>query len=356
VLAERPYALAGAPATDSDVLSRADRLESAPFAVRQAARQIEALARQVLGPPTRVVDDLAMRRALLAGYPDRLARRRAAGSDRLLLASGHGAVLGRESGVRMGDLLLAIEVTAGPGGPGSEALVRMASRVERDWLVPVEREVVHRFDAETGSVRAFERSVWGGLVISDRVVAPDPAAAAEILLGEMRRRGPDAETQALLRRARFAALELDADTLMRRAVEGRSRLADVDVPANVPGSVRAALDRLAPERLAVPSGRSVALDYREDGAVVASVKLQELFGMGESPRFGPRQQAVTIELLAPNGRPVQTTRDLRGFWDRTYPEVKKELRGRYPKHPWPDDPWTARPTHRTKARRDAPRR
>ena len=85
-------------------------------------------------------------------------------------------------------------------------------------------------------------------------------------------------------------------------------------------------------------------------SVSVSVKLQELFGLAETPRIGPRQEPVLLLLLAPNARPVQTTRDLRSFWERTYPEVRKELRGRYPKHPWPEDPWTATPTARTKRR------
>ena len=82
----------------------------------------------------------------------------------------------------------------------------------------------------------------------------------------------------------------------------------------------------------------------------AAVKLQELFGLAESPRLGPRQEPVVFELLAPNGRPVQKTRDLRSFWTTIYQEVRKELRGRYPRHPWPEDPWTAPATHRTKPR------
>ncbi len=82
--------------------------------------------------------------------------------------------------------------------------------------------------------------------------------------------------------------------------------------------------------------------------MTASVKLQELFGLQESPKLGASRVPVTFELLAPNGRPVQTTRDLRSFWNNTYPEVRKELRGRYPKHPWPEDPWTAEATARTK--------
>jgi ATP-dependent helicase HrpB len=81
------------------------------------------------------------------------------------------------------------------------------------------------------------------------------------------------------------------------------------------------------------------------------VKLQELFGLAETPRIGPRREPVRFVLLAPNGRPVQITRDLRSFWDRTYPDVRKELRARYPKHPWPEDPWTATPTARTVRKR-----
>ena len=92
------------------------------------------------------------------------------------------------------------------------------------------------------------------------------------------------------------------------------------------------------------------LEYHEDGTVSASVKLQEVFGLAETPRIGPRREPVLLALTAPNGRPVQLTRDLRSFWDRTYPEVRKELRGRYPKHPWPEDPWTAPPTARTTKR------
>ena len=102
----------------------------------------------------------------------------------------------------------------------------------------------------------------------------------------------------------------------------------------------------------MPSGRGVRVEYAEDGSVSASVRLQELFGLAETPRVGPRRVPVLLALLAPNGRPVQLTRDLRSFWGRTYPEVRKELRGRYPKHPWPEDPWRAVPAARPKRRRE----
>jgi ATP-dependent helicase HrpB len=140
---------------------------------------------------------------------------------------------------------------------------------------------------------------------------------------------------------------------------------------------RKLLDAAAPDTLTVPSGMTRKLDYGrlhagscEDaaaGALVSAtnasaqgvpspalaVKLQELFGLAETPRIANGRVPVTLHLLSPAGRPIQVTQDLRGFWDRTYPEVRKELKGRYPKHPWPDDPWTAIPTHRAKPRRQS---
>ena len=98
------------------------------------------------------------------------------------------------------------------------------------------------------------------------------------------------------------------------------------------------------------AGELLRLSTTATEPIAASVKLQELFGLAETPKIGPRRQPVVFSLLAPNGRPVQVTSDLRSFWERTYPEVRKELRGRYPKHPWPDDPWTAEPTARAKRR------
>jgi ATP-dependent helicase HrpB len=151
----------------------------------------------------------------------------------------------------------------------------------------------------------------------------------------------------LVRRLRFATREIDFRVLVRDAAARAARLDEIDPAAVLPRSILSDLSRLAPDGLVVPSGSTVRLEYREDGSVSAAVKLQELFGLAETPRLGPRQEPVVFELLAPNGRPVQVTRDLRSFWARTYPEVRKELRARYPKHPWPEDPWTATPTKRT---------
>jgi ATP-dependent helicase HrpB len=227
----------------------------------------------------------------------------------------------------------------------------MASRIERDWIAPTRRDVEHRFDGHAGVVRAAERAFYLDLVIRETPVAPDPEAAAAILAAVLLERGLGDEATAFLRRVRFAGLDLDAEDLVRLACAGRATLpARLDLGAHLPPAARRDLERRAPETMPLPSGRSARLDYREDGGVGAAVKLQELFGLAETPRIGPRGEPVVFELLAPNGRPVQTTRDLRSFWETTYPEVRRELRGRYPRHPWPEDPWTATPTHRTTRR------
>jgi len=360
----RPSGSGDTPTTDSDVLLAADRLREAPPGVRSAARELEDLVgpgipssgshagRRAPGRrtpnPDDEPDDERLLRALLAGFPDRVARRRETGSSRLVLSSGTGALLGRESGVREGELLVALEVTGGVAGSAAEAVVRVASRVEREWLEGVRSDVVHRFDEASGSVRALAQDWYDRLLLGERPVPPDIEAAASVLARVLESRGLGEEAERLQRRLRVAGLEADPHAAVVAACRGRTTLPSLDEPERWldPGT-RSRLDRLAPERLGLPSGRTCALDYREDGSVVAAVKLQELFGLGETPRIGPRQAPVVFELLAPNGRPVQTTRDLRGFWERTYPEVRKELRGRYPRHPWPEDPWTAEPTHRT---------
>jgi ATP-dependent helicase HrpB len=349
----RPAVGGDAPTTDSDVLSAADRLGEAPPGVKAAARELAgALPADPSSPAAAgAPQDDALLRALLAGFPDRVARRRERGSARLVLASGAGALLGRESGVREGDLLVALEVAGGAAGAASEPLVRLASRVEREWLSGVRTEVVHRLDEESGSVRAFAQDWYERLLLAERPVAPHPDAAASLLVEALERRGLGEAAVRLRRRLHVAGLEADLHAAVVEACRGRTRLPELGEPDRwLDPGLRRQLDRLAPERIPLPSGRTAPLDYREDGSVVAAAKLQELFGLSETPRIGPRKVPVVFELLAPNARPVQTTRDLRSFWERTYPDVRKELRGRYPRHPWPEDPWTAEPTHRAKRR------
>ena len=336
-------------ATTSDLISAIDDWQSMPAHVRRASEQIANITRQ-LGLNGQPVDELAFRRAILAGYPDRVGRRRAERSREVLLASGAGATMAPESGVVDGEYLVAVDLSA-PSGSDAGPLIRMASLVERDWLTPQSVEVVHRFDRSSGTVKAVELEKYGALPIAERPAPVLPDVAARMLAEAWLERGPRDEDLDWLRRLKFAGRALDLPQLVERAARSARSLDAIHIVSAAPAEIARALDREAPEYLAVPSGRHVRLEYGDDGSVSAAVKLQELFGLAETPRIGPRREPVLLVLLAPNGRPVQMTRDLRSFWDRGYPEVRKELRGRYPKHPWPDDPWTATPTARAVRRR-----
>ena len=143
-------------------------------------------------------------------------------------------------------------------------------------------------------------------------------------------------------------------TLLPDLVAGRRRLSELRaIPlepllrARLGSRALRLLDEHAPAALPVPTGRDVPLRYEGDGSPVLAVKLQELFGLAETPRVAGGRVPVLLHLLSPAGRPVQVTTDLASFWSATYPAVRKELRGRYPKHPWPEDPWTAPPRRGT---------
>jgi ATP-dependent helicase HrpB len=393
ILSERHLLPPRTATTTSDLLSALDNWCDMPPHVKAVAERISDLRPQNSDSKTarlpaaqssnqseicplksEISSEASFRRAILSGYPDRVAQRREPGSGSVRLASGAGATMAPESGVRDGEFLVALDVSrhidpnvargfqprvrgpqrAAPQSPQvgapETARIRMASRVEREWLQPTASEVVHRFDKESGSVRAALVDRYDALVLAERPTSVDPELAAQLLADAWFARGPREEDGRLLRRLRFAGQDVAVASLVRTAAYGVCALDDVRIDRALAPDVARALDRDAPESLAVPSGRHVPLEYHEDGSVSASVKLQELFGLAETPRVGRQREAVVLALLAPNGRPVQVTRDLRSFWDRTYPEVRKELRGRYPKHPWPEDPWTAPPTARTTRR------
>ena len=348
LLSERHATARHVATTSSDLLSAVGEEHLVAPHVRDVARRLSDITRDT-DLATATTGDEAFLRAVFSGYPDRVAKRREAGSPRFLLASGHGAVLGRESGVRDAPFVVAVDVQAARRGEGSEATIRMASAIDPTWLEPTDIRLEHTL--ESGRVRAVERTLYGAIAIGERPATPDPDEAAHLIADAYVARGLSDEDRQLMRRLHFAGLALDLPALVRTAAGGRRSVNEIDLRGALEWSVVHDLDRHAPETLVVPSGRSTRLMYQEDGTVAAAVKLQELFGLAESPRLGPRQEPVVFELLAPNGRAVQTTRDLRSFWNTTYQDVRKELRGRYPRHPWPEDPWTAPPTARTKPRR-----
>jgi len=240
-----------------------------------------------------------------------------------------------------------------------------------------------RWDAGRQALVAQRERRFDGIVLDSRPAGRvDPALAARALADAVRMLGLDALpwTEALVQwRARACCLrawmpalglpDLSDDALLARlddwlapALAGKTRLDALGEEAfgealkgQLDWSQRERIDRLAPTRIAVPSGLERRIDYAfdaQDGALppVLAVKLQELFGLAETPRIADGRVRLTLHLLSPAGRPLQVTQDLRGFWERTYPDVRKEMKGRYPKHPWPEDPWSATATHRAKPR------
>ncbi len=300
-LLSEPIAFAGGGnvATTCDLLPLIDQFDRQPFHVKRVAAELQRLAAEALGCKTASrVPEVALRHALFTGYGDRLGKRRAVGSDRVTLASGHGASLGRESGVRDGEYLVALDVIAAERDSIAESRIRMASRVERDWIEPTSVDVEHHVDAASGRVRAARIARYDAIVLSETPIAPDRLAVGSLLRDAWLAREPDEPTTQLLRRLRFAGVAVDVPALVEQAAASANRLDEIDVAAHLPFNTKRRLDHEAPATLVVPSGRSMSLTYAEDGSVSAAVKLQELFGLAESPVLGPDRVPVRRPAVA----------------------------------------------------------
>lgn len=306
--------------------------------------------------------DEALMEAVLAAFPDRVARRRK-GND-LLLGSGGSAVLSPASVVRDREYLVAVDIEE--RRENGLPLVRLASGIEPEWLLDqFAGRVTERSGLEWN--RAAERVEEASLLLFDKLVieesrgAPrDREEAARMLaaraLDEGIARFADAEElEQFLARASFAAghssLPELGDEDVRAALaslcRGRASFSELEAAARQGGLVRALEERLAPDgrrlleeyapaRVRLPSGRHVRVNYARGQSPWVAAKLQEFFGMEESPRIGGGEVPLVIHLLAPNNRPVQTTTDLAGFWQRLYPELRRQLSRRYPRHRWPE--------------------
>ncbi len=345
-----------------------------PAAVRAVARVRRQLQRRA-GPPEGAPDDVVLR-CVLAGFPDRVCRRREAGSPRAVMVGGTGVVLAAESVVRDAELFVAVAVEGGERG--TEARVRLASAIERPWLAatfPGSVSNGRRVLYEREEARVVSRTTlcYHDLVLDERVradVAPEEVAA---VLGELAAADPFGllgtrdDVADLVARLRFLGrwmpelalpepdeLVRDAVTAFAATVRSVRELERADVGAAMTGLLsarqRAALAEQAPTHWTLPSGRRVPVVYAPDRPPIVAARIQELFGLAASPRLAGGRVAVLFELLAPNQRPMQVTDDLASFWRTTYAAVRAELRGRYPKHPWPEDPTTAPPTARAKRR------
>jgi ATP-dependent helicase HrpB len=240
-----------------------------------------------------------------------------------------------------------------------------------------------RWDADKRALRSERVARFAGIVLATKSAGRvDPAQASGALTQAVRELGlgvlpwSEALAQWRIRAACLrgwmpelglpdlsdAALLATLDDWLRPAFAGKTRLDALDVgelaealKAGIDWKLRQRIDQLAPTRIAVPSGLERAIEYRlddhgEPAPPVLAVKLQELFGLAQTPRVADGRVPLLLHLLSPGGKPLQVTADLHNFWATTYAEVKKEMKGRYPRHPWPDDPWRATATHRAKPR------
>ena len=317
--------------------------------------------------------DEAVLWALLAAFPDRVARRRAAGSRRGVMVGGRGVTLAPSSGVTEPELFLCVDVDAGR----AETLVRQASAVQRDWLPPekLHTAIEVAFDAETERVTALRRLRYEDLVLDEVAVhLPEGEETARVLAeaaaARLERVLPPDDSPAGLYLLRIRCLRewmpelglpvFDGNEMRElltylchgcRSFEDVRRAAWLEtVQGRLTHAQRQAVEREAPERLAVPSGSRIALRYEAGRPPVLAVRIQEVFGLRDTPRVAGGRVRVLLHLLAPNYRPQQVTDDLASFWANTYPQVRKELRARYPKHAWPEDPLTAAPESRPRRR------
>ena len=362
----------------------ADASRSALAAIDAATRQWRRRLRCEAAPPPDIeaheLGDL-----LAHAFPDRIAARHPSDPLRYQLANGRSARLFEDSALRGEPWLVASELRHEARG---DALLLRAAPVDEARLRAdfperfLEREAAV-WDAGKRALVARRESRFDRIVLDSRPAGRvDPAQAAQALTDAVRELGlavlPWSEglrqwqaREVSLRQwlpelglpdLSDAALLATVDDWLKPAFAGKTRLdalseAELGEALKSPlaWELRRQVERLAPARISVPSGMERRIDYALDheGAPqppVLAVKLQELFGLADTPAIADGRVPLTLHLLSPGGKPLQVTGDLRSFWDRTYPEVRKEMKGRYPRHPWPDDPWSATATHRAKPR------
>ncbi|WP_141454968.1 ATP-dependent helicase HrpB [Pseudoxanthomonas sp. z9] len=356
----------------------ADAHRSALAAIDAASKQWRRRLREDAPPPSTVEAHLLGDR-LSHAYPDRIGYQHPQDPRRYALANGRMARLFDDSALFGEPWIVASELRY----EAKDALIQRAAPVDEGFLRAefpdrfVTEDAV-RWDAGKRALGAQRETRFDRIVLEARSTGRvDPALAAQALTEAVRELGMDAlpwseslgqwrERVRCLREwmpelglpdVSDEALLADLDRWLRPAFAGKSRLDALDeselaeaLKSPLDWSLRQRVDALAPTRITVPSGMERRIEYAHGQPPVLAVKLQELFGLAETPRIADGRVPLTLHLLSPGGRPLQVTQDLRGFWERTYPEVKKEMKGRYPKHPWPDDPWTAQATHRAKPR------
>lgn len=312
---------------------------------------------------------------LAFAYPDRVGRRREGGA--YLLSGGRGASFASDQPVAREPWIAAAEVEdAGPEGRIRLAAPLALEDVLRHFGDAVAEERIVEWDRAAGAVRARIRRKFGAILIDESPLpSPPQERVSQALIAGLREAGiaslPWTRTaRQFQERALFArrsdpawpdlsddALLDTLETWLAPYVEGMRGLADLQrlnllaaLESLLPWDMRRKLDAYAPTHWTVPSGSRIPIDYADPQSPAIAVRLQELFGLPESPRIADGRVPLTLHLLSPAQRPVQVTRDLANFWRSTYFEVRKDLKGRYPKHHWPDNPLEAEATRRAKPR------
>lgn len=295
-------------------------------------------------------DEDALLKSVLAGFPDRVARLRT-GNQVLLSAGASAEVMGQPP---QHEFMVALDAEDRKDKP--MPLVRMMARIEPEWLIDLFPDRVREqssvlWNRSTERVDAVSMLLYDELVIQEsRGAVPEPQAAAELLAQKAAEAGIERfvdreKLDQFLSRIEFAGFEQpDLQQTLRELCFGLVSFAELkDATRNfIPlleqkiGARR--LNQIAPESLRLQSGRQTKIHYEHGKTPWIASRLQDFFGMRETPRIGEAQTPIVVHLLAPNHRPVQTTRDLAGFWERLYPQVRRELMRRYPKHAWPERP------------------
>ena len=321
------------------------------------AKALRALARRTAEGLERQGETESVGTVLARAFPDRVAQRTAVrdGVQRFRLANGVGAGLDSAHPLARAPFLVVADLAGAAGG----ARITQAAAIDRDGIeavLPLRRERTAEWDGT--AVRARERTVLDALVLHERPVAPTEEERTAATLDALRRDGLQALPWPDDLRPRLLALGHDvSDAALQADLDGwlapflstgpldERLLADALLLRA--GLDRHALDRAAPPRLTLPAGRAAPVRWTMDGPEVEA-RPQELFGLDRHPEVAGRP--VRLVLVSPAGRPIQTTLDLPGFWRGTWVDVRRDMRGRYPKHPWPEDPVAAQPTTRTKRR------
>ena len=318
-------------------------------------------------------------------YPDRIARARGA-SGRYLLANGRGAHFAEPQALSKSEFIVAAELD----GADREARIFLAAPVglqelETHFAALISEKADIHWDDRAGAVSAKRERMLGALVLeSSEIRSPDPQAVQDAVLAGLKQVGiADLPWTQELRQWRARVMLMRghrvasvvpwpdlSDEELERTLEDwappwiadftrREHFARLDLSNALHSFLSRAqatiLERHAPTHFIVPSGSAIPIDYLDGESPTLSVRLQELFGLSETPAVAGGQLPLLLKLLSPAGRPVQITQDLVSFWNRGYHDVKKDLKGRYPKHHWPDDPYTAQATRRARPR-GAPQR